>query len=79
MATTRSFNAMLNEWLNYDLLREELEFMGPVKLKEVEAAQGRIVDQIKRLEEQEEITISFRGGGSEEVRRQVGGNQSESG
>jgi len=50
-----------------DLLREELEFMGPVKLKEVEAAQGRIVDQIKRLEEQEEVTISFRGGGSEEV------------
>ena len=50
-----------------DLLREELQFMGPVKLKEVEAAQGRIVDQIKRLEESEEVTISFRGGGSEEV------------
>ncbi|MFZ1290309.1 MAG: flagellar motor switch protein FliG [Melioribacteraceae bacterium] len=50
-----------------DLLKEELQFMGPVKLKEVEAAQGRIVDQIKKLEEQEEITISFRGGGSEEV------------
>jgi len=50
-----------------DLLREELQFMGPVKLKEVEAAQGRIVDQIKQLEEQEEVTISFRGGGSEEV------------
>ena len=50
-----------------DLLREELQFMGPVKLKEVEAAQGRIVDQIKQLEEREEVTISFRGGGSEEV------------
>ncbi|MEE9430543.1 MAG: flagellar motor switch protein FliG [Melioribacteraceae bacterium] len=50
-----------------DLLKEELEYMGPVKLKEVEAAQGRIVDQIKILEEQEIITISFRGGGSEEV------------
>ena len=50
-----------------DLLREELQFMGPVKLKEVEAAQGRIVDQIKQLEEKEEVTISFRGGGSEEV------------
>ncbi|MBK8945012.1 MAG: flagellar motor switch protein FliG [Ignavibacteriae bacterium] len=50
-----------------DLLKEELQFMGPVKLKEVEAAQGRIVDQIKKLEEQEEVTISFRGGGSEEV------------
>ncbi len=50
-----------------DLLKEELQFMGPVKLKEVEAAQARIVDQIKVLEEQEEVTISFRGGGSEEV------------
>jgi flagellar motor switch protein FliG len=50
-----------------DLLREELQFMGPVKLKEVEAAQARIVDQIKQLEEREEVTISFRGGGSEEV------------
>lgn len=50
-----------------DLLREELQFMGPVKLKEVEAAQGRIVDQIKALEEREEVTISFRGAGPEEV------------
>ncbi len=49
-----------------DLLKEELQFMGPVKLKEVEEAQARVVDVIKNLEEQEEITISFRGG-SEEV------------
>ncbi len=49
-----------------DLLKEELQFMGPVKLKEVEAAQARIVDVIKQLEEQEEITINM-GGGSEEV------------
>ncbi len=49
-----------------DLLKEELQYMGPVKLKEVESAQARIVDTIKQLEEQEEITISFRGG-SEEV------------
>ncbi len=48
-----------------DLLKEELQFMGPVKLKEVEAAQARIVDVIKMLEEQEEITVSFRGGGEE--------------
>jgi len=48
-----------------DLLKEELQFMGPVRLKEVEAAQARIVDVIKQLEEQEEITINMRG--SEEV------------
>jgi len=43
------------------VVKEELEFMGPVKLKEVEAAQLRIVDIIKRLEEQEEIVIGGRG------------------
>jgi len=32
-----------------------------VRLKEVEAAQMRIVDIIKRLEEQEEIVIGGRG------------------
>lgn len=47
------------------LLKEELEFMGPVKLKEVEAAQARIVDIIKQLEEQEEISLNVRGGAEE--------------
>lgn len=49
-----------------DLLKEELQYMGPTRLKEVEGAQARIVDNIKMLEEQEEITINFRGG-TEEV------------
>jgi len=43
------------------VVKEELEFMGPVKLKEVEAAQMRIVDIIKLLEEQDEIAIGGRG------------------
>lgn len=43
------------------VIREELEFMGPVKLKEVEAAQMRIVEIIKRLEANEEISIGGRG------------------
>lgn len=43
------------------VVKEELEFMGPVKLKEVEGAQGRIVDIVKMLEEQEEIAIGGRG------------------
>jgi len=43
------------------VVKEELEFMGPVKLKEVEAAQLRIVDTIKLLEEQDEIAIGGRG------------------
>ena len=44
-----------------DVVKEELEFMGPVKLKEVEAAQIRIVDIIKDLEDKEEIAIGGRG------------------
>jgi flagellar motor switch protein FliG len=44
-----------------EVVKEELEFMGPVKLKEVEAAQMRIVDVIKQLEETEEIVIGGRG------------------
>ncbi|MCL2039408.1 MAG: flagellar motor switch protein FliG [Bacteroidetes bacterium] len=43
------------------VVKEELEFMGPVKLKEVESAQLRIVDVIKLLEEQDEIAIGGRG------------------
>lgn len=43
------------------VVKEELEFMGPVKLKEVEAAQMRIVDIVKRLEEEEEIVVGGRG------------------
>ena len=44
-----------------DVVKEELEFMGPVKLKEVEEAQTRIVDKTKALEEKEEIMIGGRG------------------
>ncbi|MBE2189666.1 MAG: flagellar motor switch protein FliG, partial [Candidatus Kapabacteria bacterium] len=43
------------------VVKEELEFMGPVKLKDVEGAQMRIVDVIKELEESEEITVGGRG------------------
>jgi flagellar motor switch protein FliG len=43
------------------VIKEELEFMGPIKLKEVEMAQMRIVDVIKKLEEQDEISIGGRG------------------
>lgn len=44
-----------------NVVKEELEFMGPVKLKEVEASQMRIVDVIKQLEDQDEIAIGGRG------------------
>ncbi len=44
-----------------EMLREDLDFMGPVRLREVEEAQQRIVGIIRRLDEAGEIIIS-RGG-----------------
>ncbi len=45
-----------------DLLKEELQYMGKVKLKEVESAQARIIDVVKSLEENGEISLNLRGG-----------------
>jgi flagellar motor switch protein FliG len=47
-------------------LREEIDYMGPVRLKEVEEAQARIVSIIRRLEETGEVIVS-RGGGDDVV------------
>ncbi len=49
-----------------ELLKEELQYMGPVRLKEVEGAQTRIVEIVKQLEDQGDIVVAGRGG-SEEV------------
>lgn len=40
-----------------ETIQEELEYMGPVRLKEVEVAQQQIVDAIRRLEEQGQIVV----------------------
>ena len=45
-----------------DLLKEELQLMGPVRLKEVETAQARILEIVKQLEDQGEVVIAGRGG-----------------
>jgi flagellar motor switch protein FliG len=44
------------------MIKEEMEFMGPTRLSDVEAAQGRIVEAVRRLEEEGQIIISGRGG-----------------
>ena len=44
--------------------KEEIEIMGPVRLRDVEEAQSRIVGIIRRLEESGEIIIA-RGGGDD--------------
>lgn len=46
------------------MLEEDIEFLGPVRLRDVEDAQQRIVNVIRRLEDSGEIVIS-RGGGDE--------------
>jgi flagellar motor switch protein FliG len=40
------------------MLKEEMEFLGPVRIRNVEEAQQRIVTVVRRLEESEEIVIS---------------------
>ncbi len=47
-----------------DTFKEEMEYMGPVRLRDVEEAQTRIVTVIRRLEEAGEIVIA-RGGGDD--------------
>ncbi|GGB56623.1 flagellar motor switch protein FliG [Fictibacillus barbaricus] len=46
--------------------KEEMEFMGPVRLRDVEEAQSRIVGTIRRLEEAGELVIA-RGGGDDVI------------
>jgi flagellar motor switch protein FliG len=47
------------------MLKEELEFMGPTKLKDVEDAQQRIIETIRKMEEEGEIVIGGSGKGEE--------------
>ncbi|MFO7256022.1 MAG: flagellar motor switch protein FliG [Bacillota bacterium] len=47
-------------------LRESMEYLGPVRLRDVEEAQTKIVNIIRRLEEEGEIVIA-RGGGDDIV------------
>jgi len=47
------------------LIKEDMEYMGPVRVSDVEAAQQKIVDVVRRLEDAGEIIISGRGGEKE--------------
>ncbi len=49
-----------------EMLQEETQFMGPVRLRDVEDAQQRIVNVIRRLEDTGEIVVA-RGGGDEVI------------
>ena len=49
------------------LIQEDMQFMGPVRVSDVEAAQQKIVDVVRRLEDAGEIIIAGRGGEKEMV------------
>ncbi|MCF7936822.1 MAG: flagellar motor switch protein FliG [Synergistales bacterium] len=48
-----------------DMLREDMEFMGPVRVRDVEEAQQKIVNAVRALEDAGEIVIAR--GGEEEL------------
>lgn len=48
------------------MIKEDMEFMGPVRMKDVEEAQQKIVNIVRKLEDTGEIIIS-RGGGDDIV------------
>ena len=43
------------------LLKEDMDYMGPVRLKDVEEAQQKIVNIIRKLEDQGDIVIARAG------------------
>jgi len=49
------------------LVKEDMEYMGPVRLSDVESAQQKIVDIVRRLEDAGELIVTGRGGDSELV------------
>ena len=48
-------------------LQEEIEYLGPVKVKDVEAAHMRIIQAVRDLEEAGEIVVAGRGGGDDVI------------
>lgn len=49
------------------MIKEEMEFMGPTRLSDVESAQSRIVEAVRRLEEEGQVIISGRGGAEDVI------------
>ena len=49
------------------MIKEEMEYMGPMRLSDVESTQQKIVESIRKLQEEGQIIISGRGGKEELV------------
>jgi len=50
-----------------EMMKEEMDFMGPIKLRDVEKAQHEIVEIVRQLEEEGVVTIGGGGGGDDYV------------
>jgi flagellar motor switch protein FliG len=50
-----------------EMMREEMDIMGPVKIKDVHSAQQRIVEIVRKLEEEGIINLGAGGSGDEYV------------
>ncbi len=49
-----------------EMLKEDMEIMGPVRVKDVENAQQMIIKVAKRLEQEGKIQLMAAGGGGDE-------------
>ena len=49
-----------------EMIKEEIDFMGPVRVRQVEEAQQKIVSIVRRLEDSGELIIQGRGSGGED-------------
>lgn len=49
------------------MIKEEMEYMGPMRLSDVEGTQQKIVESIRRLQEEGQIIVAGRGGKEELV------------
>lgn len=50
-----------------EMLKEDLEVMGPVKVSDVESAQQKMIQIVRKMEESGKLVISGRGGGGSDV------------
>lgn len=48
-----------------EMLKEEIDLLGPVRVSDVEAMQQQIVDMVRQLEDSGEITVAGGGGGDQ--------------
>jgi flagellar motor switch protein FliG len=50
-----------------ETVQEEIGFLGPLRLRDIEAAQGRIIEALRRLEAEGEVDLGGSGDSSDEV------------